>query len=268
VPGRVDHFYDTYAYFAERVLAEVRAETYGEDIGQNSWITADEYGRFAGLLALPPDGHALEVAVGSGGPALYLARRTGCRVTGVDANANGIATATRAAAEAGLSGRVRFERADANARLPFDEAAFDGLLCVDSMNHFPDRAAVFRDWRRMLRPGRRAVFTDPVVLSGPVTNEELARRSSIGLFLFVPPGVNERLIEEAGLRLVAIEDVSQSGAIVSGRWRAARERHRADLVGIEGEKRFEELQDFFAAVHDLMSQRRLSRILYVAERAD
>jgi SAM-dependent methyltransferase len=47
------------------------------------------------------------------------------------------------------------------------------------MNHFPDRVKVFQEWRRVLRPGRRAVFTDPVVITGSVTNDELALRSSI-----------------------------------------------------------------------------------------
>jgi hypothetical protein len=32
----------------------------------------------------------------------------------------------------------------------------------------------------ILKPGGRAIFTDPVVVTGPVTNEELAARSSIG----------------------------------------------------------------------------------------
>ncbi len=36
-------FYDsTYVNFAANVYADVRAEAYGEDLGQNSWLTADE----------------------------------------------------------------------------------------------------------------------------------------------------------------------------------------------------------------------------------
>ena len=173
MPKRFDLYSGTYSQFTERVLAEVRAETFGEDIGQNSWLTADEFGGFVDQLGLSGNDQALEVASGSGGPALFAARRTGCRITGVDADENGVATASRAAADAGLAERVRFRTADANARLPFDDASFDGVLCMDAMNHLPDRALVLREWRRVLRPGRRAVFTDPVVITGPVTYDEL-----------------------------------------------------------------------------------------------
>jgi hypothetical protein len=110
-----------------------------------------------------------------------------------------------------------------------------------------------------------ALFTDPVVISGPVTNDELALRSSIGFFLFVPPGVNERLIEQAGLRLVRQEDRTENAALVAGRWHDARRAHRDELLKIEGEERFEGLQRFFATVHTLTSERRLSRIAYWAE---
>jgi SAM-dependent methyltransferase len=261
-------FYGNYSEFTESVSAAVRAEAFGEDVGQNSWITADEYAGFAERLGLSGESHVLEVASGSGGPSLWLARRIGCRLTGVDSNEAGIATASRAAAEAGLAGRVEFRLADANARLPFDDATFDGILCMDAMNHLPDRLAVLRDWRRLLRPGRRAVFTDTVVITGPVTAEELARRSSIGVFLFTPPGANERLIGDAGLRLVESEDVTENAALVSARWRAARERHRDALVRMEGEERFAGTQTFLDTVHRLTSERRLSRIVYVAERAD
>ena len=263
---RVDLFYNTYGHFTEQALGAVRAETFGRDIGQNSWLTADEYDRFISWLSLAPGQHVLEVASGSGGPALYLAGQTECRVTGIDANESGVDTATRGAADADVSHSVSFEVADANAPLPFADDAFDALMCIDALNHFADRPGVLREWRRVLRPGRRAVFTDPVVITGPVTNDELALRSSIGLFLFVPPGVNERLIEEAGLRLIRREDVTENAALVSGRWHRARQRQRDALLRVEGEERFESLQQFFAAVHRLTTERRLSRIVYLVEK--
>lgn len=254
---RVDLFDSTYGHFTDRVLDVVRKETFGVDIGQNSWMTVDEYDRFLPWLELAADHHVLEVASGSGGPALYLARTTGCRVMGIDSNERGVATASRAAAESGEGGRVRFSVADAGAALPFEEGSFDALVCIDSMNHFPDRLAVLREWHRVLRPGRRALFTDPVVITGPVTNDELALRSSIGLFLFVPPGINERLIEQAGFRLVRQEDVTDNAALVAGRWHRARQANKDGLLRIEGEERFEGLQRFFEAVRSLTSQRRL-----------
>jgi hypothetical protein len=104
------------------------------------------------------------------------------------------------------------------------------------------------------------------VITGPVTNDELALRSSIGLFLFVPPGVNEQLIETAGFHLVKQEDVTENAALVSGRWHQARERHKDDLLQIEGEERYSGLQKFFAAVHQLTSERRLARIVYLAQK--
>ena len=125
---------------------------------------------------------------------------------------------------------------------------------------------MFQEWHRVLRPGRRAVFTDPVVITGPVTNDELALRSSIGLFLFVPHGVNEQLIEASGYRLLKYEDVSANAAMVSRRWHESRQRHKEALVKIEGEERFAGLQEFFAAVHRLTSKRRLSRVVYLVEK--
>ena len=262
---RIDLFDSTYGHFSEQVLDAIRKLTFGHDIGQNSWTTVDEYDRFISLLNLRPEDHVLEVASGSGGPALYLASKVGCYVTGIDANENGIVTANQTAAKSNAATRVNFKLADANARLPFDDNAFDGLLCIDSMNHFANRASVFREWSRVLKLGARAVFTDPVVITGPVTNDELAMRSSIGLFLFVPPGVNEQLIDGASLHLVQQEDVTENAALISERWQQARQQYKDSLVQIEGEERFEGLQQFFAAVHRLTSERRLSRIMYLVE---
>ena len=262
---RVD-LYKNYGHFSEEVLRAVRKETYGEDIGQNGWTTVDEYNGFISRLGLVADDHVLEVGSGSGGPALYVARKVGCRVTGIDANESGIAAATRSAVESNLNDRLSFRLADADAPLPFTENAFDALICVDAMNHFLNRLNVLREWNRILRPVCRALFTDPVLITGPVTNEELALRSSIGLFLFVPPGVNEKLIENAGFDLLEAKDATENAALVSGRWHQARQHYRDALLKIEGEEHFEGLQKFFATVHRLTTERRLSRIVYLVEK--
>jgi len=263
---RSELLYGSYRHFTDPVLDVIRRETYGEDIGQNSWLTVAEHDHFVSLLELSAAHHVLEIASGSGGPSLRLAGRLGCQVTGVDVDAGAVDTASRLAAEAGASNRVRFRVADANARLPFDADAFDALLCVDAVNHLPDRLGVFREWHRVLRPGRRAIFTDPVVVTGAVTGDELALRGSIGTFLFVPPGVNERLLGEAGFRLVQLEDVTANEVLVADRWRKARQAHRDALLRLEGESRFEALQRFFAIVHALSAERRLSRFAYLVEK--
>src|SRR5262245_58483929 len=234
---RVD-FYSTYKHFTEQVLDAIRKETFGTDIGQNSWVTVAEYESFVVWLKLSSDSHVLEVASGSGGPAVYLARTTGCRVTGIDANENGVATAREMAVTSGHSERVTFKVANATSTLPFETNSFDALLCIDSMNHFHNRLEVLKEWYRVLRPGGRALFTDPVVITGPVTNDELALRSLVGLFLFVPPGINEQFIEQAGFQLLRQEDVSDNAALVSLRWGQARETHKEELLRIEGPEHF------------------------------
>lgn len=264
----VDLFDSTYRNFKERVLADVRRATFGKDFGQNSWTTADEYERFATWLALAPDASVLEVASGSGGPALHLARVSGCRILGIDVNPHGVEMARRLTAELGLESQAQFEVGDATDPLPFEDCRFDAVVCIDSANHFPDRGAVLREWRRVLRPGGRLLYTDPVVVTGLVTAAELAARSSIGVFVFSAAGTNEGLLGQAGFAVLRSEDVTGNAALVSRRWRAARASHREALLAIEGAERYEGLQQFFATVHQLSSEHRLSRLALLARRAE
>jgi len=262
---QVDLYNSTYGNFEEQVLAEVRRETYGEDIGQNSWITTDEYDTFYSWLKLAEKDHVLEIASGSGGPALYLAKKFKCHITGLDINEEGIKAANQQALDAKITD-AKFQIADADQRLPFDDEIFDAVMCIDSMNHFRDRLRVLCKWYRVLKSGKRIIFTDPVVITGPVSNEELAARSSIGFFLFIPLETTENLIKETGFKLIRREDVTGNIELTSGRWHNSRQKHREDLIKIEGEERFDGLQKFFATVHKLTSERRLSRFVFVAEK--
>jgi len=262
----VDLYGTAYGNFATHALEQVRRETYGEDFGQSSWVTGQEYRRYFRLLGLRATDHVLDVGCGSGGPALFLAREIGCPVTGVDINEAGIRAGLALAREAGVQDKVHFRHADVREPLPFSDQAFDALVCMDVMCHLPDRRRLFDEWRRVLRPGGRALYTDPVVVTGLVSNEELATRSSTGYFEFGPPGVTERLLREAGFEVVLTEDVTDNEVEVSHRWHAARQRLAAELIWLEGEETFAGLQRFLAAVHRLTAERRLSRFVYLGRR--
>jgi SAM-dependent methyltransferase len=264
-PEVVDHYSAHYRDFAAGVYADVRRAAFGEDIGQNSWLTLDELVRFVSRLQLRPNARLLDVGCGSGGPTLHIARRTGCQVVGVELHEEAVAEATRLAGEADLVRQASFVQADASETLPFEDRFFAAILCIDSINHLRDRRRVLGDWARLLRPGGRLLFTDPVVITGILDSEELEIRTSIGYFLFVPPGENERLLVAAGLSVVDIEDTTAHLSEIARRRRDARAERAQVLKEIEGDAAFDGRQRFFDIVATLAGERRLSRLAYTAQ---
>lgn len=263
-------FYDTtYGSFAEQLTATIRAEAFGEEIGQNSWLTADEYREFFDWLGLDASSEVLEVASGSGGPALFMVREIGCRVTGIDLHEAGVAAATEAAVEQGLADRARFVSGDARDPLPFDDESFDAVVCIDSINHMFERQRVLEEWHRVLRRGGSALFTDPITVTDMIRREEMVIRSgSMGEFVFTPPGLDERMLRAAGFDEVRVEDVTANMAAVSAAWLRARARHAAELDEIEGAEANAGFQRFLGMVERLASERRLTRLAYVARKAE
>jgi SAM-dependent methyltransferase len=260
-------YYDAqYEQIADRLLAEVRRETWGEDIGQNSWLTVAEYRQFIGWLSLSASSNVLDVGSGSGGPALFLVRETGCRVVGIDVNRNGIEAANRLSESQGLGSQARFQPVDAAEVLPFDNASFDAIICIDAINHLRDRARVLNDWARVLRPAGTLLFTDPIIVSGILANDEIATRSSIGFFLFTPEGTNERMLREAGFQLVKAEDCTANTATVAQRFYSAREKRRDALIQVEGAETFAGTQRFLEVAHRLSAERRLLRVAFLSRK--
>ena len=80
---------------------------------------------------------------------------------------SGVEHARRQSLARGLSDRVTFETVDCNERLPFPDAAFDVVVCIDAFLHLNDRFAALADWSRLLRPQGRAIFTDAAVVTRP-----------------------------------------------------------------------------------------------------
>jgi cyclopropane fatty-acyl-phospholipid synthase-like methyltransferase len=263
---RFDFYGGHYGRFNSKLAAEVRREVYGEDLGQTGWRTAAEQAQIAHLLRLGPDSRVLDIACGAGGPSLALVERTGCQITGVDIEPTGIEHANAEARARGLADRATFAVVDCSGPLAFEEGAFDAVLCIDAISHLPDRFGTLLEWARLLVRGGRLLFTDSSVLTGAVAKSELDIRGEIGFFLLVPPGLDEKAIEAAGLVLLKCEDWTAATADVAARLRAARTRRAAALQREEGPDWFAQRQRLLAAMAELAKSRRLSRFLYLAEK--
>jgi len=110
------------------------------------------------------------------------------------------------------------------------------------------------------------LFTDAMVITGWLSNEEIATRSSIGSYFFLPPGENERLIRASGFELLCADDVTANAAAIAKRWQYERVRRRKDLARIEGKANFEGLQKFLWPVHVVSVEGRHSRYAYLARK--
>jgi SAM-dependent methyltransferase len=175
-------------------------------------------------------------------------------------------TARSLAIHRGLAERAEFRSIDATRPLPFSEANFDAITCIDAINHFSDRPRVIAEWSRLLKVGGRLLFIDPIILTGPLTNAEVAVRSSAGVYLFVPRGYDESVIARYGLRLLVCEDVTANMAKVAEARLAARASKGAVLREIEGDQAYEGQQEFLAVAARVAQEGRLSRFVYVSER--
>lgn len=120
-------------------------------------VPAEAVPEITAELRLKPGDMLADLACGRGGYGLLIAQAAGARLTGVDFSAEAIAQAEQQAARLGVSD-AKFQVGDLTASGLPDESA-DAVLCTDSIQ-FPDEPPVaYRQVRRVLRPGGRAVLT-------------------------------------------------------------------------------------------------------------
>jgi ubiquinone/menaquinone biosynthesis C-methylase UbiE len=266
MPEPVDLYDNAYGKYELEVYRQVRIETYGEDLGQTSWVSTEESREIPSLLELTPDSFALEIGCGSGRYALQVAGIVGCRIVGLDINGSGIDIASQSARSRHLDSRVSFEQCDVSKGIPFPDQTFDAVFANDVLCHIPERLQILREQWRVLKADGRMLFSDALIIAGIVSHQEIMTRSSIGYYLFSPPGENERLIESAGFHLVRVVDTTLNASRVAKAWHDAREKWRDELILAEGALNFDGVQRFLSCAHALTKERRLLRRIYLARK--
>jgi len=164
--------------------------------------------RLAGLQA---GMEVLDVGGGLGGPARLLAVEQACRVTVLDVTEEYCRVGSMLTARTGLSDRVSFQQGSA-LEMPFPDARFDAVWTLHSSMNIADKARLYAEIYRVLRPaGRLALYE---IMAGPVQPLHFpvpwAADQTISFLL--PPEAVRALLVETGFKEVAWVDTSARSA--------------------------------------------------------
>lgn len=113
----------------------------------------------AALMPARADDRILDIGSGIGGPARYVANRFRCHVTGIDLTPEFCEVARHLTALLKLEDRVTFAVGDALA-MPFAAASFDGAYTMNTSMNIADKAAMYREIDRVLKPGGWLVLSE------------------------------------------------------------------------------------------------------------
>jgi SAM-dependent methyltransferase len=160
----------------------------------------------AKLAGITADMSVLDIGSGVGGPARALAASHGCLVTGVDLSEPFVDAARYLTERTGQSGQVSFRTASA-LELPFDDGHFDVVLLQHVAMNIADRARLYREIRRVLKPGGKFATYDVVLRGGELHYPVPWARTPDTSFLLTPDATREA-VEEAGFRAVVWQDDS------------------------------------------------------------
>ena len=145
--------------------------------------------------------YVLDVGCGVGVTPVFIAKRYGCRVVGVDISEGMVERSRERAKRARVVDRVEFRVADAQ-DLPFDDNSFDAVI-TESVTAFPeDKQKAVNEYARVTKPGGYVGLNESTWLRVPPP-PELVAWASQELGANAKPLTSSEwagLLEAAGLR--------------------------------------------------------------------
>lgn len=131
----------------------------------------------------------LDLGAGNGGVSLALANEARNRVVAADVVFNSELASLRA--------KLPFDHVLASAdALPFEDASFDAVLCLEAIEHLPDPAGAAKEMMRILKPGGQVMITTPARLRFLWKPDP---HYAVRGLLMLPDALQQRVVEKRGL---------------------------------------------------------------------
>jgi ubiquinone/menaquinone biosynthesis C-methylase UbiE len=161
-------------------------------------------------LDLNASKHILDVGSGVGGASRYLASAYGCRVTGLDLTEAYCHVARLLADRIGLGQLIAYRQGSA-LDMPFENASFDIVWTQHTAMNIADKARLYAESWRVLKPGGLLAIYDIVAGEGEplIFPVPWAREPSISFL--VTSDELRKLLGQAGFQVVRWRDTSEEG---------------------------------------------------------
>ncbi len=160
---------------------------------------------FLDPLGITAEMEVLDIGSGIGGTARFIAGRYGAQVTGVDLTPAFVATAKILSARVGLGRRTRFVEGSALA-LPVEAAAYDLATLFHVGMNIEDKAGLFREVARVLKPGGRFAVFDLMTRDGRPLDFPVPWSTAPETSFVTKPDAYRTAAEAAGLTPLAERD--------------------------------------------------------------
>ncbi len=154
------------------------------------------------------DQNVLDVGCGIGGPAIRLAKKMNCHVTGITNSHSQVEKARALTEQDNLSAHISFQFADA-ANMPFNDETFDAAVAMESLGQIPDNQKVLCEISRVLKPGATFIFSDGYAIR--TVDEKL---KEMLYYYFLTPSIHTRdelttFLNSAGFEVKEMTDFTQ-----------------------------------------------------------
>ncbi|WP_137938049.1 class I SAM-dependent methyltransferase [Chitinivorax sp. B] len=158
-------------------------------------------------LDIQPEHRILDIGCGVGSNAIWLARKHGCRVHGVDLSHENIETARRYVREEGLDHLITFECIDA-VEMNYPDASFDHAFSVECFYFIDQKEKLLKKLLKLLKENGIFAISDYVLKQPCNYFTRYLVMCQYGTFNIMQNSLYEPLMATAGFKRCTLRDVT------------------------------------------------------------